>query len=252
MHQAENQSVVVYEAKLRIPNTRDAVDAVFDIGDESVCVTTGSDVLGDWPLTDVTIEDRGDALLVSLAGEAVLVDIGDRDGFTAAMVPTTSTRRRRGSKRRQRPMAESGPPSRPSEPPDPDHSVSQKSIVNAPLSTGGLPTPAGQRVDVAGKLQAIGSVFSIESWREWLQDRTVRWAVASMGVVIFAVLALFAADTTGMILVLMGMVALIVAAFAVSEDLQAYKILPSYLSETGLIVGGTVAMVVGGLLIIAV
>jgi mono/diheme cytochrome c family protein len=91
------------------------VNAVFDIGEESVRVTTGGDVLGSWALSDVAVEDRGDALLVTLGGESVLVDIGDRDGFSAAMSPQKSRKRKR---RRRRPMTESGPPDKPASAPD--------------------------------------------------------------------------------------------------------------------------------------
>jgi hypothetical protein len=100
------------------------------------------------------------------------------------------------------------------------------------------------------RLQVITSVFNVDNWREWLQDTTVRWAIASIGVVLFATLALFATDTLGMILVLVGMVSLIIAALAVSEDVNAYRLIPSAISETTLVVGGAVAMVCGALLIV--
>lgn len=93
-------------------------------------------------------------------------------------------------------------------------------------------------------------MFNPDNWRDWLQDTTVRWTIASMGVVVFAMLALFATDTLGMILVLLGMFALIIAALAVSEDINAYRMIPSAISETGFVIGGAAAMVIGGLLIL--
>lgn len=246
----EVRSVTSYKGSLRIPNTRDAVDAVFDIGDDHVRVTTGNELLGDWPLSEVAVEDRGDALLVSLGSESVLVDIGDRDGFSAALTPAPT--RRRGRKSR-RPMSESGPSGRKER-----ARHSKKPVVAPPVAEPVVESAVGSarsgnrrsRLSLADKLEYAGDIFSIDNWREWLQDRTVRWVIASMGVILFATLALFVADTLGMILVLFGMLTLIVAAFAVSEDFQAHRIMPDWLSESGLIIAGAVCMIVGGLLIV--
>ena len=225
------------------------VDAVFEIGAETMRVKTGSDVLGSWPIADVAVEDRGDALLVSLGGESVLVDVADRSGFSSALEPAQGRRSRAKKRRRspKRPMAKTGPPTRtprrrrvPEQSPDPE-----------PIEV--FDTPAAEPVEkrsLGERLEVIASVFSVENWREWLQDPTVRWTIASMGVVLFAMLALFATNTLGMILVLVGMVALIVAALAVSEDINAYRLITSAISETGLVIGGAVAMVIGGLLIL--
>lgn len=244
----EKEDVASYEGSLRIPNTHDVVDAVFEIGTETMRVTTGSEVLGSWPLTQVSVEDRGDTLLVSLGGESVLVEIPDRSGFSSALEPAQGRRSRAKKRRRppKRPQAKTGPPTRsrrrtaPVDPVDPE-----------PVEA--LDSPAAEpenKPTLRERVQVIASVFSTDNWREWLQDSTVRWSIATMGVVIFAMLALFATDTLGMILVLFGMFALIIAALAVSEDINAYRLIPSAISETGLVVGGAAAMVVGGLLIL--
>ena len=65
-----------------------------------------------------------------------------------------------------------------------------------------------------------------------------------------AALALFATNSLGMILILLGMVALVVAALSVSEDLTAFGWIPGNLSETTLIIAGVIAMAIGGLLIV--
>ena len=234
-----------YTGLLRIPNTRDAVDALFEINDNNLRVTAGDDVLGDWPLADVSVEDRGDALLVSLSGEPVLVDIGDRDGFSAALAPVQVKRRRRS--RNRRPMKEPGPARR-QDPPPPAQVVASQPVVQVAAKPDRVRASSGS--SFAEKLEYVGAVFRVDNWREWLQDRTVRWAIASMGVILFAMMALFATSTLGMVLVLVGMVALIVAALAVSEDLNAYRLVPNAVSETGLVVIGAVAMVLGGILIV--
>ena len=99
-------------------------------------------------------------------------------------------------------------------------------------------------------LAGVRAALSIDNWREWLQDPTVRWSIASVGVILFALLALFATNTLGMILVLAGMVGLIIAALAVSDDLDAFRLMPNFISETGLVISGAVAMAIGGLLIL--
>ncbi len=210
-------------------------------------VTTGGEVLGSWSLTEVAVEDRGDALLVSLGGETVLVEIPDRTGFSSALQP--AGRRSRAKKRLRppkNPQAKTGPPTRrrqrraPVEPADPE-----------PIEVVDVPTPeVVEKPSVGERLEVLAGVFKVDNWREWLQDPTVRWVIASMGVVLFALLALFATDTLGMILVLLGMVALIIAALAVSEDINAYRMIPNAISETGLVIGGAAAMLVGGLLIL--
>ena len=210
-------------------------------------VTTGSEVLGSWSLTEVAVEDRGDVLLVSLGGETVLVEIPDRTGFSSALQP--DGRRSRAKKRRRPPQksqAKTAPPTRRRqrrsavEPADPK----PIEVFDAPK------LEAVEKRGLGDRLQVLAGVFRVDNWREWLQDATVRWAIASMGVVLFAVLALFATDTLGMILVLVGMIALIIAALAVSEDINAYRMIPNAISETGLVIGGAAAMLVGGLLIL--
>ena len=211
-------------------------------------VTTGGDVLGSWPLADVAVEDRGDALLVSLGGEAVLVDVADRSGFSSALEPVQGRRSRLKKRRpRKRPTAQTGPPSRSQR----RRREPQRRVDPEPIEV--LDAPAVEPVEkssLAERLEIVTALFSVDNWREWLQDTTVRWVIASMGVILFATLALFATNTLGMILVLAGMVSLIVAALAVSEDINAYRMIPSAISETGLVIGGAVAMVLGGVLIL--
>jgi hypothetical protein len=241
--------VASYNGSLRIPNTQDAVDAVFEIGAETVRVTTGSEVLGSWAIADVVVEDRGDTLLVTLGGEAVLVEVPDRSGFSSALTPSPG-RRSRAKKRRRpsgRPAAKTGPPTRSSR----RQTKPQPSADPEPIEEFDAPAEkAAEHPSLAERIRVIASVFQVDSWRDWLQDTTVRWTIASMGVVLFAVLALFATSTLGMILVLGGMVSLIVAALAVSEDINAYRLIPSAISETGLVAGGAIAMVIGGLLVV--
>ncbi|MDJ0664887.1 MAG: hypothetical protein QNJ75_10020 [Acidimicrobiia bacterium] len=96
----------------------------------------------------------------------------------------------------------------------------------------------------------IRTLLDRDTWREWLSDRVVRWVIASFAVIIVALLALFATNSLGMILVLIGMVILVVVALAVSEDLTAYSWIPGNISETTLVIAGVAAMAIGGLLIL--
>lgn len=238
-----------YEGSLRIPNTHDVVDAVFEIGPETMRVTAGAELLGSWAIADVAVEDRGDALLVSLDGEPVLVDVPDRTGFRSALAPVGGRRSRAKKRRRppKRPMAKTGPPTRVTQ----RRSTPARTPQPEPIETSDVPAMEPEkRPSRIERFRVIAAVFDVDNWREWLQDTTVRWAIASMGVVLFATLALFATDTLGMILVLFGMVSLIIAALAVSEDVNAYRLIPTAISETALVIGASVAMVCGALLIL--
>lgn len=223
------------------------VNAVFDIGEESVRVTTGGDVLGSWALSDVAVEDRGDALLVTLGGESVLVDIGDRDGFSAAMSPQKSRKRKR---RRRRPMTESGPPDKPASAPDNVEPRTSRVEPQPPAFEKPTPRQRRRRVAFGDVFESIGAIFDPDNWSDWLADRTIQWTIAAMSVVVFAMLALFATNALGMILILVGMIALILGAFAVSEDFSAHQMMPDWLSETGLVVVGAVATALGVILMI--
>jgi hypothetical protein len=100
------------------------------------------------------------------------------------------------------------------------------------------------------RVRSARVVFDTDNLRSWLQDRLVRWTIASFGVMILALLVLLAANTLGMILVLIGMVALIIAALAVSDDLSAYRVIPNALNETTMVIAGAAAMAIGALLIL--
>ena len=106
------------------------------------------------------------------------------------------------------------------------------------------------RISFAEIADSARELFDRGNWDRWLNDSTVRWSIASVTVIVVALMALFATNTLGMILILLGMVALIVAALAVSEDLSAYRIIPNAVTETSLVIGGAAAMIVGGLLIL--
>jgi hypothetical protein len=95
-------------------------------------------------------------------------------------------------------------------------------------------------------LAKLRHVMDPETWRGWLSQRVFGWVVASVVVVGVAGLALFATRSFGMILVLIGMVGLVVAALAVSEELTAFGWIPGNFSEMTILAGGIVLMVVGG------
>jgi hypothetical protein len=106
--------------------------------------------------------------------------------------------------------------------------------------------PRRQLPDALGMVR---KVLDRDRWHDWLSDRLVRWVIASTVVIVVALLATFATGSLGMILVLLGMVALVIAALAVSEDLNAISWVPGQMSESTLVIIGVVAMAIGGLLI---
>ncbi|MGA9596168.1 MAG: hypothetical protein WBV06_08430 [Acidimicrobiia bacterium] len=109
--------------------------------------------------------------------------------------------------------------------------------------------PKRTRPEMPHMLGAVRRLVDRDQWRDWLSDRLVRWVIASGVVIIVALLALFATSSLGMVLVLGGMVAMVIAALAVSEDLSAVSWVPEQLSEATLVMIGVAAMALGGLLI---
>lgn len=213
-----------YTGSLKIAATADVIDASFVVDDDRLAVHTGDDELGTWPISELDVERRGDGVHVNLGGEDVVVTVPDLDSFVSEIAPPK--KRRKKSK----------------------HSKKHRSP--APEQSLQAPKQRKDRTSLLTKLGGLKEVFRRDNWREWLSDSTVRWSIASAGVVIFALLALFATNTLGMVLVLLGMIALIVAALAVSDDLTAYSWIPGELTETMLVIAGAAAMVIGGVFII--
>ena len=213
-----------FTGSLKIAATADVIDASFVVDDDRLAVRTGDDELGTWPIGELDVERRGDGIHVNLGGEDVVVTVPDMDSFVSEIAPP----KRRGRKSK--------------------HSKKHRS----PVSERPAPAPKARK-DTKSLLTRLGGLkelFRRDNWREWLSDSTVRWSIASAGVVIFALLALFATNTLGMVLVLLGMISLIVAALAVSDDLTAYSWIPGELTETTLVIAGAAAMVIGGVFII--
>ncbi|MCP4968616.1 MAG: hypothetical protein GY926_25720 [bacterium] len=210
-----------YTGSLRIAATADVIDAQFHIDTDRLEIQTGSDRLGSWSLDQLIVERRGDGIHLDLDGEDVVVDVPDTEAFVSEVAPSD----RRKSKHKKR---HAGP---------------------KPSAEAIQPKAAKEGPSPLARLAGIKEIFFRENWTRWLSDNTVRWAIASGAVVLFALMALFATNTLGMILVLVGMIALIIAALAVSDDLSAYSWVPDQLSETGLVIAGAIAMVIGGLLI---
>ncbi len=237
---------------------------MFDVGSGKLQVTAGGQELGSWSLDSIAVEPRADGLHVSLDGERVVVNVNDEDGFVAEVAPPRKKGRRSRPKNRKKPKERKARPEtvtpaakirqararsaqkaeKPTTPAIPEF---QPELEMAPEPRQ-MPKPEGP--SLRDRLSWVPELFVVDNWREWLQDTTVRWAIASAGVIVFALLALFATNTLGMILVLVGMVALIVAALVMSDDLSAYAWLPSAISETALVIAGGVAMLVGAIFIL--
>lgn len=96
----------------------------------------------------------------------------------------------------------------------------------------------------------IGAVFKRENWVRWLQNSTVRWSIASVTVGSVGLMAVFATATLGMVIILLGMLTLVIAALAASDDPSAYRMVPSFLTETTLAAAGFAAIAVGGFLVL--
>lgn len=201
-----------YTGSLKVAATADVLDAVFAVDDTQLRVVAGEEELGTWSLADISVENQGDGLYVNLGGEGVIVDVPDKEAFASAISPEAPRRRTRQRHKKTREPRE--------------------------------------QVSLADRLAWVPELFDRRNWERWLNDTTVRWAIASVAVIVFALLALFATNTLGMILILVGMVALIIAALAVSDDLSAYRVIPDALSETKLVIGGATAMIIGGLLVV--
>lgn len=200
-----------FVGSLRISATDDVVEAVFDVSEHDIVVSAGGDRLGSWSLNDIDLDDTGTEIYLSLGGEQVIVNMRQRDAFVTEIRPPKKQRARHVKARHEKPQK-----------------------------------PGREPRDIVGSLARL---LHRETWQTWLSDRLVRWVIASVSVIIVALLALFATSSLGMILVLLGMVALVIAALAVSEDLNAVSWVPADISETALVVMGAVAMVIGAVLI---
>jgi len=248
MRSSEYTRMASYEGSLKISATSDVVEAVFDVDADSLCVRTGEEELGSWPLASLSIEHQGDGLHMSLDGEDIVVNVRDQESFAAAVAfhqPKT-----RGSRRAERKGARLAEQKRPRPARRKDSRPAGRKDATRVAREDTPRSEQKERAALADRARTLAKLFDRELWKGWLQDRVVRWSIASAGVIILALMALFATDSLGMILVLLGMVALIVAALAVIDDLSAYRVIPDALSETQLVIVGAVAMVVGGLLIV--
>lgn len=87
--------------------------------------------------------------------------------------------------------------------------------------------------------------------QRWLRSHRVRWALAFAAVLVVIAVAVTATGALGRILALAGMLALVLAALATADDPDAYRLVPTALSERALLVGGLVLTAVGlGLMVV--
>ncbi len=266
-----------YRGSLRIAATNDVIDAMFVVDEDLLTVNTGEETLGSWPLSELTPDDTGTHVLLALDGERVVIDVPDHAAFVSAL-DTSGRKRKRRRPRKQKPAraerAKRPVSKKPKRAPKvakrrPEPQVDPEPVVAAPEPQVDpepepqpppepqLPEERSPRIKPARRArrrtnpaETIQMLLDRDTWRGWLSDRVVRWVIASIAVIIVALLALFATNSLGMILVLIGMVILVIVALAVSEDLTAYSWIPGNLSETTLIIAGVVAMAIGGLLIL--
>jgi hypothetical protein len=305
---------------LKVTATTDVVDARFEVGSDTLRVVAGRQELGRWFLSDITAEQQRDGIHIDLAGESIVVNVGNQEEFAAAIAPAIAPSKRRRRRRRpekqavrepeqrpvrrpkkqavrgpkhravRRPKKQAVPEPEPQAPepapkavlepdphavlepeprvvPEPEPRVIPEPEPRAVAEPEGrairepdepvwaepgervLPQPE-QRAGWGQRPRAIPELFEAENWERWLSDQRTRLWIISSGVLVFALLALFATSTLGMILVLVGMVALILAALAMSEDLSAYRLMPSAISETMLVVIGAAVMALGAFLIV--
>ncbi len=240
-----------YNGSLRVEAT--VIEAEFRVGDDRLEVNANQEVLGSWPLDEVGLDDMGAELGLLLDGERVVVELADRDEFIAALSPHKKRGRKRRSPKAQRPKKtprgktrpKTGKPQRVKKP----AKAERPSIAEADGDVE-LPKPARS----GGGWRQIASDLAVllkpETWRNVLSQRLVKWVIASLAVIGVALLVIFAAEGLGMIIMLLGMVALIIGALAVSEDLTAYSLIPGNLSETTVVLSGVAALVIGGILMV--
>lgn len=230
-----------YTGPLKIAATADVIDAVFRIESDQLEVTSGNDRLGSYPIHALNPQRRGDGVHLVLDGEDVVVNVADLDAFVSEIAPPKTRKRSRRQPKAKAPRQAKQ-----------TKTAAEPMASDLPMDRfdeSPMPSPK-QRKSALTRLADATAVFHPENWKGWLSDTTVQWVIASVAVIALALMVLFATDTFGMILVLLGMVSLIIAALAVSDDLSAYSWIPGNLSETTLVIIGAVAMVLGGILIV--
>jgi hypothetical protein len=241
-----------FKGSLRIAATADVIDAVFLVDDHHLTVNTGGEALGSWPLSGLDPDDTGTEILMDLDGENVAVHALDHIGFAAAIASSKSKKKARHAKPKRSPKSERPKRSSRSLKPNRPPKMEKPKAVPKPEEPRRLQKSKStkQAREWPRVIPFLRRAVTKDAWHEWLADRTVRWVLASAVVVTVAAFAVFATASLGMILVLLGMVALIVAALAVSDDLSAYGWIPGNLSEATLVIAGASSMAIGGLLII--
>lgn len=261
-----------FDGSFRLAGSRDSLNATFSVANGALRVVAGEYEIGSWPLRDIRLTTTGDGIHILVEGEDLIVKMRDPGGFTEALgeaspAPLKKRRRRlRKEKAAARPAAaaaEVAPPPAPSMPEDEDEdddvSVSSVRLTAeepAPVASppvdrdedrfGPIATPtATPRRPLSKRVREARDIVEWKEWRRRLRLPSVRWGLAFGGVVVLLLIAIFATGTLGMLLTLIGMVSLILAALAVSDDPSVYRFLPARITETMLLAVGFVCLGVG-------
>jgi len=169
-------------------------------------VTAGTQSIGTWPLDDVDLVREPGGLRMRVEDEDLLIEVRDPDHLLDVIG---------------------------SSPPEPSMKAKKAKKPKKPKKPNVALTTRIQRQ------------FDMETWRRRLGSTRVRWALAFGAVLAVLALGVFATGTLGMVLVLLGMVILVLAALAMSDDHTVYAVLPPKITETGLVIAGFALVFVG-------
>lgn len=260
-----------FDGSFRLAGTRESLDATFSVASGSLRVTAAGYEIGNWRLEDVRLTSAGDGIHILVEGEDLVVKMRDPGGFTEAVgeaSPPRQLKKRRLLKKekaqRTEHPADGTPMSWPGDDDDDDVSVSSVrlgqeqlmappppptpvALEEEPLYVPIQPTakPAPPKQPLSKRVREARDIVEWKEWRRRLSIPGVRWGLAFLGAITVVLVAVFATGTLGMILTLIGMVSLILAALAVSDDPSVYRFLPARITETMLLAVGFVCLGLG-------
>ena len=255
-----------FDGTFRLAGSRDSLNATFSVTNGSLRVVAGDYEIGNWPLQDVRLTTAGDGLHLMVEGEDLVVKMRDPGGFAEAIEEAAPPRERK----RRRLLGRDTPAKAPADTPAPssvevDDEVSVSSVrlgsdqpprqppplppavEDEPLYVPVMPStpPPTPKRPLSKRVKEARDIVEWKQWRKRLSIPKVRWGLAFFGVTVFALIAIFATGTLGMLLTLIGMAALILAALAVSDDPSVYRFLPARVTETMLLAVGFVCLGIG-------
>lgn len=242
-----------FSASLRTVGDVNSLAATIELSDGRLRIAAGDTEIGDWPLTEIHLEEIPGGYRMAVEGELLLLDFNDTSSFSAELAKSTKKKRRGISRKKEtsnaseetedQPLAPEdpvgGPPPAATIEKEPEQAVKE---VLAPTE----PAKPGSESRILDTIDGL-LIRAKKRFGPYLPDWVFSRGMLVIGVALLALLVVFP-GASSMVLLAVGGLGVLFGAVVYSDTVLASRWLPGRATPQQALLTGLAVFLVGILL----